>query len=159
MPDIVDSATRSRMMAGIKGKDTRPEMAIRRGLHALGYRYRLQARDIAGRPDLVFRQRRAVIFVHGCFWHGHDCHLFRLPGTRREFWEAKIRANQERDARVRTELLSLGWRVLEIWECALRGKEALDFAFVMERCVTWLESDMAHLEVRGAQPPDTDTLA
>jgi DNA mismatch endonuclease (patch repair protein) len=147
------------MMAAIRGRDTRPEMAIRRGLHALGYRYRLQARGIAGRPDLVFRKRRAVIFVNGCFWHGHDCHLFRMPGTRRAFWEAKIRANEERDARVRSELLSSGWRVLEIWECALRGKEALAFAHVMERCTAWLESDMAYLEVRGAQPSDTDTLA
>lgn len=143
-------------MAGIRGRDTRPEMAIRRSLHALGYRYRLQARDIPGRPDLVFRKRRAVIFVHGCFWHGHDCHLFRLPGTRRDFWEAKIDANRRRDARVREKLLGAGWRVLEIWECALRGKEAPDFSAVMESCTQWLESAAPHLELRG-QPPASDT--
>lgn len=146
-------------MAGIRGRDTRPEMAVRKGLHALGYRYRLHAGGLPGRPDLVFGPRRAVIFVHGCFWHGHDCHLFRMPATRREFWNAKISRNRERDGQVRAELLAQDWRVLEIWECALRGKEALDFGHVMESCATWLESDVPHLELRGTQAPATDTRA
>lgn len=89
MADVVDAATRSRMVAGIRGKDTRPEMILQRRLHALGFRNRLHDRRLLGSPDLVFHGRRAVIFVHGCFWHGHGCHLFRLPATRREFWEAR----------------------------------------------------------------------
>lgn len=137
-------------MSGIRGRDTRPEMAVRRGLHALGYRYRLHGRDLPGRPDLVFRPRRAVIFVHGCFWHGHDCHLFRLPGTRPGFWQAKIDANRERDGRARAQLLEEGWRVLEIWECALRGKEALDFGDLMGRCAAWLADGPPQLELRGS---------
>mgnify|MGYP005748655149 CR=1 FL=1 len=138
MADVVDAATRSRMMAGIPGKDTRPEMILRRGLHARGFRYRLHDRRLPGSPDLVFAGRHTVIFVHGCFWHGHDCHLFRLPATRREFWEAKIGSNRARDEAAEAALLADGWRVLTIWECALKGRERLPVDEVLDRAADWL---------------------
>ena len=127
------------MMAGIGPKNTRPEMLIRRGLHAMGYRYRLHDRRLPGRPDLVFPGRRAVIFIHGCFWHGHDCGLFRWPSTRSEFWREKISGNIARDARVRLQLVGLGWRVLDIWECALRGRERQPPEEVLKACAVFLD--------------------
>lgn len=138
MADVVDAATRSRMMAGIRGKDTRPEMILRQGLHARGFRYRLHDRRLPGSPDLVFPGRRAVIFIHGCFWHGHGCHLFRLPATRREFWEAKIEGNRARDEATEAALLADGWRVLTIWECALKGRERLPVDEVLDQAANWL---------------------
>ncbi len=138
LPDVVDAATRSRMMAGIRGKDTRPEMILRRGLHARGYRFRLHDRRLPGSPDLVFPGRRAVIFVHGCFWHGHDCHLFRLPATRQEFWRAKIAGNAARDAVAEGALVAAGWRVLTVWECSLKGREKLAVETVLDRVAAWL---------------------
>lgn len=125
-------------MAGIRGKDTRPEMILRRGLHARGYRFRLHVRRLPGSPDLVFPGRRAVIFVHGCFWHGHGCHLFRLPATRQEFWRAKIEGNVARDAAAEGALEADGWRVLTIWECALKGRERLPVEEVLDRAAKWL---------------------
>lgn len=151
MPDIVSPETRSRMMSGIRGRDTRPELVLRRGLHALGFRFRLHARELPGRPDMVFPRRRAALFAHGCFWHGHDCPLFRLPGTRREFWQAKIDGNRQRDAAAETALLEGGWRVATVWECALRGRTALPFSAVMDRCAAWLRSDEPRLDIRGLQ--------
>lgn len=109
------------MMSGIRGKDTRPELTVRRFLHAAGLRYRLHVRSLPGIPDLVFPRYRAVVFVHGCFWHAHkDCPYFRLPATRPEFWQQKLAQNAERDCRVLAELQSQGWRVATVWECALR---------------------------------------
>jgi len=130
------------MMAGIGPANTKPEMIIRRGLHGLGWRYRLHARDLPGRPDLVFPSRKAVILVQGCFWHGHACHLFRWPGTREEFWRTKISGNIARDRRVREQLLALGWRVLEVWECTLKGKERRPVDTVLAQCVAFLRSDV-----------------
>jgi DNA mismatch endonuclease (patch repair protein) len=111
-------------MSRIRGKDTKIELEIRRGLHALGFRYRLGGAKLPGRPDVVLPKHRTVVFVHGCFWHGHGCHLFRLPKTRPEFWKAKIDANMKRDARTEKELQALGWHVETIWECQLRGLSA-----------------------------------
>ena len=105
-------------MAAIRGKDTKPELLIRRGLHAKGFRYRLQGRGLPGRPDLVLPKHHAVIFVHGCFWHRHDCPLFRWPQTRQEFWREKIDGNARRDANAIGLLLDTGWRVGIVWECA-----------------------------------------
>ena len=149
MPDIVDAATRSRMMAGIRGRDTRPELLIRRGLHARGFRYRLHVATLPGRPDMVFPSRRAVILIHGCFWHGHDCHLFRWPSTRPEFWQRKIGRNRERDQEVRDSLEASGWRILEIWECALKGKVRRHISEVEERAAAWLRDGIANVEIRG----------
>lgn len=121
MPDTVDQATRSRIMAGIGGRNTRPELTLRRALHARGLRYRLHDRKLPGTPDLVFRRFGAVCFVHGCFWHRHpSCPYTTTPATRREFWRAKFDANKERDRRNRHRLLQAGWRVAVVWECALR---------------------------------------
>jgi DNA mismatch endonuclease (patch repair protein) len=150
MADIVDRATRSRMMAGIRGKDTKPELAIRKGLHALGLRYRLHARGIPGRPDMVFPRFRAVVFVHGCFWHGHDCALFRLPGTRIEFWSKKIASNRARDAKVTAELDTAHWRHLTIWECALRGRGSIGLVSVIAEAAEWIRSEEGSREIRGA---------
>lgn len=121
MTDIVDSVTRSKMMAGIRDKDTQPELVIRRYLHSRGYRFRLHRRDLPGRPDLVLSRHRLVVFVHGCFWHRHAaCFYATSPATRREFWQEKLNRNVERDEEQKRLLTSLGWRVLTIWECGTR---------------------------------------
>lgn len=150
LPDIVDPETRSRMMSGIRARDTKPELMVRRGLHARGFRYRLHSRGVPGKPDFVLRRYRAAVFVHGCFWHGHDCPLFRLPGTRREFWRAKIERNRQRDREVDAALEAAGWRRLTVWECALRGRTRLDFAELIERTAVWLRGSSPALEIRGA---------
>jgi DNA mismatch endonuclease (patch repair protein) len=107
------------MMAGIKGKDTVPELVVRSLAHSLGLRFRLHDKKLPGRPDLVLAKHRAVIFVHGCFWHRHSCSLAAVPKTRPEFWTAKFEANVSRDARNRIALEKLGWRVVEVWECEI----------------------------------------
>lgn len=136
-------------MAGIKGKNTKPELLVRRGLHALGFRFRLHSKAVAGKPDLVFRKYRAVIFVHGCFWHGHSCHLFKTPSTRTEFWETKINRNRERDEEVSAQLRESGWRRLVIWECALKGKARLDFDAMIESVAQWLKGPKSEGEIAG----------
>lgn len=124
MVDIVDAVTRSRMMAGIQRQNTRPEIIVRQSLHAMGFRFRLHRRDLPGVPDIVLPGRRIAIFVHGCFWHMHsNCQLSKLPETRRDFWQAKLEANTRRDRRAVETLLSMGWRVLTVWECAVRTEE------------------------------------
>lgn len=120
MADIVDKETRSRMMSGIKGKNTKPEMIVRRALHKAGYRYRLHVKDLPGKPDIVLPRYKAVIFVHGCFWHHHDCKHFKWPKTRGAFWREKIDGNVERDQKAYEELRTMGWRVLLFWECDIR---------------------------------------
>lgn len=150
MPDIVDPETRSRMMAGIRGRNTKPEITIRKALHARGFRYRLHVSGVPGNPDIVFPRRSAVALIHGCFWHGHDCPLFRLPGTRAEFWRTKIERNRQRDQEVASSLKQAGWRRLTIWECALRGKGRLDFPSLIDRADAWLRDTAPTLEIRGA---------
>lgn len=149
MVDIVSAAVRSRMMSGIKSKNTKPELVLRKGLHGLGYRFRLHEKNLPGKPDLVFPKRRAVLFAHGCFWHGHNCHLFRLPSTRPEFWEAKIARNKEVDDRSTLALREAEWRVGVVWECALKGRTRLPLDEVLGSCSTWLKGDAPTLEVRG----------
>ena len=122
MTDIVDPATRSRLMSGIKSKNTKPELTIRKGLFARGLRFRLYAKELPGKPDLVFPRYRAVLFVHGCFWHKHDCHLFKLPSSNQEFWNTKLSRNKFRDEEQQRQLEIAGWRVLTVFECALKGK-------------------------------------
>lgn len=136
-------------MAAIRSKDTKPELLIRSGLHRLGYRFRVTRKDLIGKPDIVFSGLHAVIFVNGCFWHGHNCRLFRLPGTRTEFWKTKINTNQKRDNTVRSALLSDGWRVAIVWECALKGKGRLNLQEVLTELTTWLESTESLLEIRA----------
>lgn len=151
MVDVVDSATRSRMMSGIRGRDTKPEVLIRSLLHRRGFRFRLDVRELPGRPDIVLPRYRAVVLVHGCFWHGHNCALFKWPSTRPEFWRAKIGRNRTNDARALAALTAQGWRVAVIWECALRGA-AQDPQAVVERLATWLRDDtQSWFEARAAQ--------
>ena len=139
MTDVVDKATRSRMMAGIGGRNTLPELVLRRALHARGLRFRLHDRKLPGTPDLVFPRFRAVCFVHGCFWHRHaGCPYATSPATRPEFWQAKFDSNVERDRRNRHELLAAGLRVAIVWECALRKRGYIGIA---PRLDEWLRGD------------------
>lgn len=123
MADWLTVEQRRRVMQAIKSKDTGPEMAVRRLVHGLGYRYRLHKKGLPGRPDLVFAARKRVIFVHGCFWHSHDCPKGREPESRQDYWLPKLRRNRERDKEKRAELEQLGWKVLEIWECQIKDKD------------------------------------
>ena len=138
------------MMSGIRGKNTKPELLIRRGLHARGLRFRLHCRDIPGNPDLCFRPRRAVVFIHGCFWHAHACHLFKWPSTRVEFWQAKIEGNRTRDAATMERLREQGWRVLTIWECALKGSKRQPLDHVLDHAEAWLLKGSGDLEIGSA---------
>jgi DNA mismatch endonuclease (patch repair protein) len=149
MADVVTKEKRSRMMSGIRSKDTKPEMIIRKGLHARGFRYRLHVRGLPGKPDLVFRKHNAVIFVHGCFWHGHSCHLFKQPKSRTHFWAPKIEANRRRDAVAYKRLRGDGWRVAEVWECATKGKTRLAGEALVDRLSHWLGSEHKFLSVTG----------
>ena len=136
-------------MAGIRGRDTKPELAIRSALHRQGFRFRLHRKDLPGKPDMVFARYNAVIFVHGCFWHGHNCNLFKWPRTREKFWQEKITSNIERDRRQKAALLDNGWRVATIWECALKGRARLPFEIIVCNCAAWLSSEEDSLEIAG----------
>ncbi len=120
MADTLSKADRSALMARIRGTNTKPELLVRSALHRAGFRFRLHARRLPGRPDVVLTKHRVAIFVHGCFWHRHGCSLASMPSTRRAFWEAKFAANVARDRRTARALRRLGWRVLTVWECSLR---------------------------------------
>ncbi len=144
MTDTVDSAKRSEIMSRIRGRDTKPEMVVRRTAHRLGFRFRLHRKDLPGSPDLVFPRHRAVIMVHGCFWHRHPgCRLASTPKSRRDYWKAKFRGNVVRDRRSESALVELGWRVLVIWEC-----ETKDESEVAERIREFLTPP-------SATPPET----
>ena len=136
-------------MSGIRGKDTKMELVIRKSLHARGYRYRLHDRRLPGAPDIVFPSRKAVIFVHGCFWHGHDCHLFKWPTTRAVWWRAKIEGNRTRDKIVREQFANLKWRQMRLWECALKGTSRLEPELLLESVVEWLEGNDPDKEIKG----------
>jgi DNA mismatch endonuclease (patch repair protein) len=135
-------------MSGIRGKNTKPELLIRKALHARGFRYRLHC-DLPGKPDICLPKHRAVILVHGCFWHGHDCHLFKWPGTRPEFWRTKIERNREVDRAAEERLADLGWRVAVVWECALKGRERIRVDRLIDCVAQWLPSTKARLTLTG----------
>ena len=137
-------------MSGIRGKNTKPELLIRKALHARGFRYRLHCKDLPGNPDLCLPKYRGVIFVHGCFWHGHDCHLFKWPKTRPEFWREKIGRNREVDTLASEALRRSGWRVASIWECALKGRGRVDLDEVAQRVSDWILSDSPSLNIEGS---------
>lgn len=148
MTDVVDKTTRSRMMSGIKGKNTKPEILIRSLLHQGGFRFRIHDNNLPGQPDIVLKKYRAVIFIHGCFWHRHECHLFKWPKTRSEFWKNKINRNHEKDIRTLRELEALGWRVCIVWECAVKGANK-DFKKITMQLVSWLNSKKEFMEISG----------
>ncbi len=143
--DVHSPSTRSFNMSKIKGMDTRPEMTVRQWLWSNGYRYRLHRKDLPGKPDIVLRKYRAVIFVHGCFWHRHGCHATTTPVTRREFWLGKFHENVNRDKRNIESLINDGWRVMVIWECSLRGKNS-DLDATGEHTSDFLKSDITFSE-------------
>ncbi len=139
MPDVVDTATRSRMMAGIKGQNTRPEIELRQCLHRAGFRFRLHVRELPGRPDIVLPRYRAIIMVNGCFWHRHaGCRYATTPATRVEFWQAKFADTVERDRRNVARLDDLGWRVATVWECQLKHRRLPD---TCEALKAWIASE------------------
>ncbi len=152
MPDVVDKQTRSRMMSGIRGKNTRPELLLRHALHRRGFRYRLHAKNLPGNPDLVLPKYRAVIFAHGCFWHRHPgCRYTTTPATNAEFWLPKFQRTIEHDQLVQQKLEGLGWRVAVVWECALRK---LNIDTVSDSVVAWLNDDDQYLEIPSPQIVD-----
>ncbi|MQP68392.1 DNA mismatch endonuclease Vsr [Niveispirillum sp. SYP-B3756] len=145
MADVVSKEIRSRMMASIRGKDTKPEMLVRQALTTAGVRYRLHRKDLPGAPDLVMASRRAVIFVHGCFWHRHKgCRYVKLPSSNVDFWRAKLDRNVERDRKVVDELIAAGWRILIVWECAIRRGANSDLQRLI---MSWLESSERNAEI------------
>jgi len=148
--DTVDPQTRSKIMASVGQKNTGAEWVLRRALHRIGLRYRLHDRSLPGSPDLVFSRKRAVVFVHGCFWHFHGCYRSTVPKSQCEFWSEKFRANRSRDERNRISLLASGWRVVTVWECALRGKAAKAPAVIADSVKTFLDSSEEVVEIGGS---------
>jgi DNA mismatch endonuclease, patch repair protein len=150
MTDTVDRETRSRMMSCVRAKNTKLELEVRRRLFAMGFRYRLHQRNLPGTPDMVFPRYTTVLFVHGCFWHNHGCHLSAIPRTRRAWWKNKLEGNRLRDSQVVAKLRKLGWRVLIIWECSFRKahtnwSEALNS--VASRAARFLQFSQPLLEI------------
>lgn len=147
--DHLSPATRRRVMASIHGKDTKPELFIRKALHSLGFRFRCHYKPLPGKPDIVLPMYKAVILVNGCFWHGHDCHIFKMPKSRTSFWEQKISRNQNRDQDNKTMIAHLGWRVLIVWECAIQGREKLSPDYLIGYIARWILTGEQATEVRG----------
>lgn len=150
MTDVVSPTKRSQMMAGIRGKNTAPELIVRQLLFASGYRFRLHRRDLPGAPDVVLPSRKVAIFVHGCFWHMHQgCRYAKMPTTRPEFWQTKLETNVARDHRTITALRAMGWRVLCVWECATRGADA---AKALQAAMSsWIEGEAEQGEIGASQ--------
>ena len=151
MTDIVTPAVRSRIMSRIRGRDTQPEVTLRRGLHACGFRYRLHERRLPGRPDLVFAKWRAVVFVHGCFWHRHrGCPKTTRPKSRVSFWRSKFSENTARDRRQIRALRAVDWRVLVVWECALSDPKSR--ARTIAQAARWIPTSRKYAEIPPARP-------
>lgn len=138
MADIMNTATRSRMMASIRGKNTKPELTIRKALYAKGLRYKLHVRELPGKPDLVFLKYKTVVFVHGCFWHQHGCAKSTIPKTNVEFWTMKLETNRARDKLQIIELLSTDWRVAVIWECTVIKYLKEEMPILIEKVANWI---------------------
>ena len=150
MTDVLLPTQRSYCMSRIRGKNTKPERLVRQGLFALGFRYRLHQRNLPGCPDLVLSKYRAVIFVHGCLWHGHECELFHWPRTNPLFWRKKITRNRHNDEGNLAKLRSAGWRTLVVWECALRGKHRMNEQRLIRKVAGWLLSRKGRGEITGS---------
>ncbi|WP_371928886.1 very short patch repair endonuclease (plasmid) [Methylomonas sp. HW2-6] len=154
MADVLTPEQRHLNMSRIRGRDTAPELLVRRGLHAKGLRFRLHDRKLPGRPDLVLACHRTVVFVHGCFWHAHGCSLSKIPATRPEFWQKKLETNRARDHRAIEALQTDGWRVLIIWECALRGQRRLEESDIFERAASYIRNGQFSLLEIGVNGSD-----
>lgn len=139
------------MMSGIQGKNTKPEVLVRSSLHRLGFRFRIHYNKLPGRPDIALPKYRALILVHGCFWHGHNCHLFKWPKTNSQFWQEKIESNKERDAAHRSLYREKGWKTVVVWECAIKGKHRLPVNSLLEELSCWIESCQGDRELSGAK--------
>jgi DNA mismatch endonuclease, patch repair protein len=150
--DIVNPAKRSEMMAGIKGKNTKPEILVRKLLHAMGFRFRLHTTGLPGKPDIVLAKYKTAIFVQGCFWHGHEsCAIFRLPKSRTEFWRDKIGGNLVRDKRSKDDLIWQGWKVIYVWECAIKGRMRLkEEQLKLKICEAVQSIGIKFIEIRGS---------
>ena len=142
-------------MSAIRSRNTAPEIFVRKALHALGYRYRLHPKALPGKPDIVLPKYRAIILVHGCFWHNHGCRLFKLPKTRVDFWKAKLESNVLRDLLTETRLTDLNWRIAVVWECSLKGKTRIPKIELTEKLSEWLQSDESNFSIT-AQVSDSD---
>ncbi|MDX3934135.1 very short patch repair endonuclease [Stenotrophomonas sp.] len=140
MADSLTPQQRSAQMSRIRGTNSKLEVLVRSALHARGFRYRLGGAGLPGKPDIVLPKYGTVVFVHGCFWHGHNCPLYRLPKTRPDFWAAKIESNKARDARVESQLRESGWRVELVWECSLRGVKEIDRALFFDQLAERIRS-------------------
>ena len=149
MADTVDSLTRSRIMSKIKGKNTSIEIKIRKALFSKGYRYRIYDKKLPGHPDMAFPKFHAVIFINGCFWHAHDCRRFKIPDTNKEFWVRKFENNKLRDIRTTKDLLEIGWRVLIVWECSLKGKGKKNLDTLIGQIESWLSGSTDYAEISG----------
>lgn len=158
MADIVDPATRSRMMSGIRGKNTRPEVKIRKALHAKGFRYQLHRKDLPGKPDLVFPKYRAAVFIHGCFWHSHSCSLFRWPSSNVEFWQKKLSGNRQKDISNIEGLEAQGWKVITVWECAIRGRNKAGAEETVTRIADWLLTGTTGFELAEKTDRHPDSM-
>jgi len=145
MADVVNEKTRSRMMANITSHNTKPELFVRSQLHKQGFRFRKNVKSIKGTPDIVLKKYSALIFTHGCFWHGHDCRYFKLPSTRREFWSNKIEGNRKRDFKTISALTEKGWRICIVWECAIRSPKRIDY---ISQIASWIKSNHKFKEIR-----------
>ena len=137
------------MMSGIRGRDTKIELRVRSALHAQGLRYRLHDRNLPGRPDIVLTSRRAAVFTNGCYWHGHDCPLFRLPATNTDFWRTKLEGNRQRDVRSLAALHAIGWRTAVVWECAMRGRPDAEIDVRLLELGDWVRGGAGSLDIRG----------
>ncbi len=151
--DVLTPRQRRLNMSRIRGRDTKPELLVRKGLHVLGLRFRLHRRGLPGSPDIVLVRHRTVVFVHGCFWHGHSCSFFKMPTTRTEFWKKKIFENISRDDAAMKALIADGWRVVTVWECALRGTGRLPSEHVCRSVEKFiLRGRNRNMTIAGSRP-------
>jgi DNA mismatch endonuclease (patch repair protein) len=149
--DTVSAAIRSRIMSKVRGKNTKPEKLVRSLLHREGFRFRIHVSTLPGKPDIVLPKWKAVVLVHGCFWHGHDCRLFSWPVTREAFWKKKISRNREVDADVVARLRGAGWRVLTVYECAIKGRERLEPVRLQAKIANWIWSGRKLGTIKGTR--------
>lgn len=147
MTDVHSKLVRKKNMRAVRSTNTKPELFIRKLLHGAGFRYRLHVKTLPGKPDIVLPKYKTVIFVHGCFWHMHDCGLFRLPSTRTIWWKKKLSENRLRSDTTEDLLREQGWRVAVVWECSIKGKEKLEPDEILDKFTSWLSSNTSYLEI------------